>query len=291
MNLERLKLYFEPNSENITIHFFKNYVNHIEVDKNECDFIVCDKIEWGNAKPIEINNILRSYSNEKKVVSFLVSDYEHELENFENFILFRTSTNREKLKQNEYVLPYIFGPFLDKFIPLNKTEKPLIGFCGFYGKNEHLTKRRETCDFFNSKELVNTNFIIRKKFWGGIPNDTNLIKEFKNNILNSHFTLCNRGAGNFSIRFYQVLSLGRIPIVLNDNTVLPFEDLINWQDYIIIENTLEKLYDKTLKYWKSNSPEQIINNQKKCRELYDKFFTFENYGKFIELKLLEFKKK
>jgi len=290
MNIERLKLYFEPNSENITTHFFKNYVNHIEVDKNECDFIVCGKIEFGNTNPKEISNILKSYSNEKKVVSFLISDYEHELENSENFILFRTSSNREKLKQNEYVLPYIFGPFLDKFTSLNKTEKPLIGFCGFYGKNEHLTKRRETCDFFNSKELINTNFIIRKKFWGGVPHDTNLIKEFKNNILDSHFTVCNRGAGNFSIRFYQVLSLGRIPIVLNDNTVLPFEDLINWQDYIIIENTLEKLYDKTLEYWKSNTPEQIINNQKKCCELYDKFFTFENYGKFVELKLLELKK-
>ena len=89
MNIERLKLYFEPNSENITTHFFKNYVNHIEVDKNECDFIVCGKIEFGNTNPKEISNILKSYSNEKKVVSFLISDYEHELENSENFILFR----------------------------------------------------------------------------------------------------------------------------------------------------------------------------------------------------------
>ena len=79
----------------------------IEVDKNECDFIVCGKIELGNTNSKEINNVLRSYTNEKKVVSFLVSDYEHELENSENFILFRTSSNREKLKQNEYVLPYI----------------------------------------------------------------------------------------------------------------------------------------------------------------------------------------
>ena len=57
MNIERLKLYFEPNSENITTHFFKNYVNHIEVDKNECDFIVCGKIEFGNTNPKEISNI------------------------------------------------------------------------------------------------------------------------------------------------------------------------------------------------------------------------------------------
>ena len=54
--------------------------------------------------------------------------------------------------------------------------------------------------------------------------------EFIRNILSSDYTLCFRGSGNYSLRFYETLCLGRIPLFINTDCKLPFEDEINWRD-------------------------------------------------------------
>ena len=76
------------------------------------------------------------------------------------------------------------------------------------------------------------------------PHDKDLIDDFKNNILQSHFTVSNRGAGNCSMRLYQVLSLGRIPILLDSYMVFPLEDEINWDQYLIRAKTEKELVAK-----------------------------------------------
>ena len=41
------------------------------------------------------------------------------------------------------------------------------------------------------------------------------------------FTLCYRGRGNFSVRFYETLMRGRIPIQINSSSIFPYEDEID----------------------------------------------------------------
>lgn len=45
--------------------------------------------------------------------------------------------------------------------------------------------------------------------------------------------LCPRGDGMNSIRFYEALSMGRIPILISDGCVLPFEELICYDRFVI----------------------------------------------------------
>ena len=45
--------------------------------------------------------------------------------------------------------------------------------------------------------------------------------------------LCPRGDGMNSIRFYEALSMGRIPVLISDNCVLPFEELISYERFVI----------------------------------------------------------
>lgn len=45
--------------------------------------------------------------------------------------------------------------------------------------------------------------------------------------------LCPRGDGMNSIRFYETLSMGRIPVLISDNGVLPFEELISYERFVI----------------------------------------------------------
>ena len=52
-------------------------------------------------------------------------------------------------------------------------------------------------------------------------------------MINSNYVLCLRGTGNFSIRFYEALMMGKIPIFINTDCILPFSKIINWKDHVI----------------------------------------------------------
>ena len=57
-------------------------------------------------------------------------------------------------------------------------------------------------------------------------------------MLLTPFTICVRGNGNFSVRFYETLASGRIPILIDTDCVLPLENEIDWDRHcIIIKNT------------------------------------------------------
>jgi len=75
--------------------------------------------------------------------------------------------------------------------------------------------------------------------------------------------------------------MGRIPILINDNTCLPFEDEINWNEYIFIEDNPKKLLDSVLNFWENSSQEDVIKRQKKCYDLYLNYFSSNSYGKKI----------
>lgn len=170
-----------------------------------------------------------------------------------------------KKKINEFLLPYIWEGIKRFIKPLKKTELPIVGFCG--QNNQY---RKKTLNLLKSNKKIKCNFIIRKQFWGGKPHGKKIIRDFENNMINSHFNVCNRGAGNFSMRFYQTLSAGRIPILLNTDIILPFEEEIDWENNIIIGNTEDEIVNKLLNYWNTKN---IIEMQNKCKEIYNNYFS------------------
>jgi len=57
--------------------------------------------------------------------------------------------------------------------------------------------------------------------------------EYLENLLGSPYALCVRGRGNYSLRFYEAMCCGRIPVFVNTDCVLPFEHMVNWKDYCV----------------------------------------------------------
>lgn len=49
----------------------------------------------------------------------------------------------------------------------------------------------------------------------------------------SRVTLCPRGTGPGTIRFWEALAMGSVPMLIADGLELPFEDQINWSEFII----------------------------------------------------------
>ena len=150
----------------------------------------------------------------------------------------------------------------------SKQEKPVVGFCG-HANFSILKQLRENLVFIreNSKRFlqkpyrndyeplfasayqrasllrifensiaVNTNFIYRKQYRAGAVSAEEkgkTTREYYENIRNSDYILCVRGAGNFSVRLYETLMMGRIPIFVNTDCLLPFEEEINWKNHVV----------------------------------------------------------
>ena len=135
---------------------------------------------------------------------------------------------------------------------------------------------------------IECDFIIRNGFWAPGVNKDVAIKEFNENIQNSLYGFCCRGAGNFSFRFGEVLSHGRIPVLDDSDCVLPFEHKINWNEHALIvsQNDVNNIENILLEFHESKSSSQIMKMQEENRRLWKEYFTplgfVEHLGEFVE---------
>ena len=128
-----------------------------------------------------------------------------------------------------------------------------------------------------SSTEVDTAFIIRDRYRAGVrakadrDNYYHQTKvEFVNNIIDTDYTLCIRGGGNFSVRFYETLSCGRIPIFVDTDSRLPFDFLLPWKKYCLWINMAEIRAIGSLieEYHSSLNNTDFRNMQNQCREVW-----------------------
>ncbi len=144
----------------------------------------------------------------------------------------------------------------------------------------YLLKRKKLLKVLSQSNLIETNFNIRDSFAPGtIGQNQQARKEFIQNIIESDYTFCFRGAANYSLRFYETLCLGRIPLFINTNCVLPFENNINWKEVVlwVDETEIDFLGEKIHDYHFSMSAEQFVEKQKYCREIWETYLSKEGF--------------
>jgi hypothetical protein len=261
---------FPYDYSNMKIHFFNEKSKFlkpsgsIEYSLEECDTIFFDSSTAYEIQHKEIqDNIYLISGFGKKGYIFLISDNSDEYEIPENITFFRTSGFRSKLKANEQILPYIWEQFECPFIALPRSNIPTIGFCGMINQ-----WRFELLNTLHMDPRFYCKFIINRNFWGGCPHHPELVSQFRENIKETHFTVCNRGAGNFTMRLYQTMNSGRIPIFVDTDMKLPFEDKIPWDSLVVRDPTIEGLLQKVLKIYS----EDIEERQKRCYDTFNRWF-------------------
>jgi Exostosin family len=152
-------------------------------------------------------------------------------------------------------------------------------------------RRRATAVIERSKKCV-ANFNIRKTFSANIKtiegNPEQMRREFVESIQDSDLSLVVRGNGNYSLRFYEVLSLGRIPIFVDTDMPLPFSDIIDYDSFMIRVDyrDIHKIPDIVETFWDNTTPEQYVAMQKKAREVFELYFRPDSFFRhfFTELK-------
>lgn len=196
-----------------------------------------------------------------------------------------------------------------------KSSKPAIGFCGTtssIGKLSQIAKtilpnklaqtvlargeyarqvdvrvtegmslklRATAIKVLSANSEINSYFDIsdpRKSYY---HNDSNnqlyLEKLFIENTSKSDYTLCVRGTGNYSGRFYMALNAGRIPVVVDTDVVIPFEDRLNIVK--VPAQSLNKIDEFVLEHFERTTERELQEMKIQNRLVYNQFVAPEKF--------------
>ncbi|HEV8607775.1 MAG TPA: exostosin family protein [Tepidisphaeraceae bacterium] len=213
-------------------------------------------------------------------------------------VIYRDSIDSAQQAPSERVLAAFADDLLHdrggEMVVREKTDRPSIGFCGYVGtafnraifrltgraqKFHGLFLRHRVLRGLGRSSRVDCKFIARARFWGGalgrfhrnVSRQVSVREEYLNNIFNTDYTVCLRGAGNFSYRFYEVLSAGRIPLFVNTRCVLPFASQIDWRRHCVWveESELERAGDILADFHVRLSAEEFRAMQRANRKLWE----------------------
>jgi len=96
--------------------------------------------------------------------------------------------------------------------------------------------RAKLLQLLEQSPRVTTNFVYREHYRAGAITEAardQTTREYYENIRNSDYVVCVRGGGNFSVRLYETLMMGRIPIFVNTDCLLPFPEQISWKSHTV----------------------------------------------------------
>jgi len=223
----------------------------------------------------------------------------------ENVLTFRMGGFNSKLSLKTCILPsFVSDPYnrilKNEFFVVPKNEKPDIGFVGNangsffkffkefilylkrvivnlgyrYPEDYHPfypagKKRYKLLDKIQKNSRIKSDFIFRDKYRARNENKEKTTLEFFKNIQDNLYTFCLRGNGNFSVRFYEALIMGRIPVLIDTDVKLPLEDQIDWKQHCLIVSENSIIQD-LISFHSSKTEEEIskmqINNRKLALE-------------------------
>jgi hypothetical protein len=269
----------------------------------------------------ELSELTKKFN--RKVIIFAYGD-RIEPVNVENSFIFRTSQYKDfwakPTNSTEVIIPAFADDLLTfPLVTKDKGTTPLIGFCGWatFPKRYSLLKRlaiylieltqplylrrgillrKKILKVLRESKKIGTNFIVRQSYSGNEKTRegdlAELRKEYIHNILESDLSLAIKGAGNFSIRFYEILSLGRIPLFVDTKCVLPLEDLIQYDKFILkIDYTdIQNIADTVVAFYQNISNDEFVMMQRHAREIFEKYLRIDRYFEYIFLKNPDFLK-
>ena len=259
----------------------------------------------------EVLRFYKSVPN-TEVASFVFGDFSVKVPKEFKGIVFRNTGLKSRLPENNHGLPvFIDDPLIKYFsrqdvIAKEVTDLPVVGFCGqargfglhsikeilrtvyknslsMFGLSQkdlempistsHL--RFKLLSLLEKSSKVKSNFVLRNAYRAGVKENKEFhptTLQFYNNIVESDYIVCVRGAGNFSTRFYETLAMGRIPVFVNTDCFLPLEDKIKWKEHVVwVEyderhQIAEKVSEFHAKHDESSLNELFLANRKLWEE-------------------------
>lgn len=110
-----------------------------------------------------------------------------------------------------------------------------------------------------------------------------LREEMVETILQSDYALDVRGDANNSARLFEILSLGRIPVIIDTERNFPFSDKVDYSSFALIVDfrDIKKLPERIAEFHKNISPEQFEEMQRNARDAYVNYFRIDAFMRSI----------
>lgn len=256
----------------------------------------------------------------KPFAVFSNSDFIVDVE-VENALIFTPGAYKSKSYQISIPATLPEDPF-EKWIgkawqPIDIPSIPSIGFCGqatthpFKAIKDFITfgssqlkhklgktlsnpgrvflpayQRAKLLRYFEKDPRFQSDFILRNQYKGGAISPAQKIQvenDFYQNIHQNLFTICLRGMGNYSVRFYQTLAMGRIPVLVDTDEQIAFNDFIGLDKIIpvIPFQHRDSSPDLLFNYFNSKSKDELISIQQFCRNTWLEYYQKEGLIKYI----------
>lgn len=242
---------------------------------------------------------------DSKLVCYIAGDLGATYPRNENIIYIRMGGFKSRENDNTITCPFLLSDYFNQHhghfeIP----NKPIIGFCGnanrnfreivsgfyAYGKANikrilhshfdlepffisahrryNLLKKLEALS--TKSKAFDTNFIYRDGYRAKANTEQErkiTAQEYYDNIKQSTHILCIRGIGNFSVRYWETLMMGRIPIVIDTDLLIGHLGQYNNSNQINLRSDeLDLLVEKlqietyeTMKFKMQSNRESFIN--------------------------------
>lgn len=247
---------------------------------------------------------------------------------FDNVVLFLPGLVRTAVKVNQLACPvFVEDPeplwSSGKNLVRRKSDKPSVGFCG-YGSLSNIKLlwsifggvklnaynllgrfdyeaipivpatllRNRALKFLANDPRIKSDFLILENYTSkmntGEAKLTDSANRFFTNIYETDYTLCVRGFGNWSYRFYETLACGRIPVFIDSDCALPLSSKIDWRRYSVWvdQSELHLVGENLLDFHSSLSASDFENLQIECRKLWQEQLSLqgcmENIRSYLE---------
>lgn len=247
----------------------------------------------------------------------------------ERIFYFRLAGYASRLCDRDIMMPsWVKDPFQTRSLELVEgtlpyTDRPQVGFCGHstFDLRELITakikvnvhnirsvlgrspfetsrqfvspyQRKRVLSGIRKSNLVDCSFIERKKYRAGVTENKDAhptTREYYENISQNQYSIAIRGGGNFSVRFFDICAMGRIPVFFNFDSPLPFKerllrenllveidpssksyahDILRYHQSAVVRDNFRDLQQRVRRFWKDHYTKLGF-----YREIHDLFST------------------
>ncbi|HEY0866556.1 MAG TPA: exostosin family protein [Fimbriimonas sp.] len=253
--------------------------------------------------------IERSARAGKPLLVFFSGDQDERIDWPPHVHVVRFSVDRSSVHEREIVDPMVVRDMCEESgiepEPRAYREKPSVGFVGHApplgsarlkdwiklglfvlnperGRNQ--APRAAAILALRCSGRISSQITVRREFafnrWGVLEVTAKRRREYVDNLLASDYALCVRGIANCSLRLFEAMSLGRIPVLLDTDTALPRADAIDWDSLVIRIDRRQwcRMGAIISESHLQMGPQEFLRRQRECRQAFaehlklDRFF-------------------
>jgi hypothetical protein len=139
--------------------------------------------------------------------------------------------------------------------------------------------------------IIDADIVTRDVYFGFYPADerTKMRGEYVEHMMRNDYIFCPRGAGNYSTRLFETVAAGRIPILIDTNLVMPFADVIPWQEIAVWVpiNETDRLDEHVLAFHARLGDGGYWALKTRLRKIFESHLSRDGVDQYLESFLME----